>query len=54
METDLVIVATVEGAAAPDGNSSVESVPTSSSLGTVTEEPFVVATELPVGSADLG
>lgn len=53
-ETDRVVeVATPEGAA-PDRNSSVESVAASSSLVTVTEEPFVVATELPVGSADLG
>jgi hypothetical protein len=53
-ETDRVLVATPEGAAAPDGNSSAESVAASSSLVTVTEEPFVVAPELPVGSADLG
>jgi hypothetical protein len=54
-ETDrVVVVATPEGAAAPDGNSSAESVAASSSLVTVTEEPFAVATELPIGSADLG
>jgi hypothetical protein len=54
-ETDRVVVDdTPDGAAAPGGNSSAESVAPSSSLETVTEEPFAVATELPVGSADPG
>jgi hypothetical protein len=50
-ETDRVVVATPEEAPAPDGNSSAESVPASSSLATVTEKPFAVVT---VGSAELG
>lgn len=54
-ETDRVVVLVApEEAAAPDGNSSAESVAISSSLVTVTEEPFGVDTELPVDSADLG
>ena len=53
-ETDRVVVlVTAVDATAPGGNSSAESVAASSSLA-VSEEPFAIDADPPVGSADLG
>ena len=49
----VVVLATAVDATAPGGNSSAESVAASSSFA-VSEEPFAIAADPPVGSADLG
>ena len=54
-ETDLVVVlVTAVDATAPGGNSSAESVAASSSFAPISEEPFAIVADPPVGSADRG